>query len=343
MATKDVPDSPTKSPEWSWYPRPGPLEANWTEPNLGPAPAEAHGNGSGNGSASAKAESAQAQAQSQVQAAAETAVDDTEDLFDDKAVEEKRKNLGYTSRRRNSNSRRSGRHAEFHQFSTVEAVLHFGFHPHIRPLNISDLDSCVALENAAFVNPEHRCTREKFEYRLTTCPELCLGLFCTIEPSDVDDMDIELVTLPTAHPVQTGRKAKSVLLAHIVATRSKDLVVTDNAMDYPRDFRTRKGRNDTDLGHQPDGETICMHSVAVHPGLQGCGLGKLIIKAYLQQQKGAAAAERCALICKHYLIPYYERFSFTLYGSSKATFGGDVWYDMVIRVQNIPSASRSSR
>lgn len=34
-------------------------------------------------------------------------------------------------------------------------------HPYTRPLTISDLDSCVALENAAFTNPEERATREK--------------------------------------------------------------------------------------------------------------------------------------------------------------------------------------
>lgn len=34
-------------------------------------------------------------------------------------------------------------------------------HPYTRPLTISDLDSCVALENAAFQNPAERCSPEK--------------------------------------------------------------------------------------------------------------------------------------------------------------------------------------
>jgi hypothetical protein len=34
-------------------------------------------------------------------------------------------------------------------------------HPYTRPLTISDVDSCVALEDAAFANPEERATREK--------------------------------------------------------------------------------------------------------------------------------------------------------------------------------------
>lgn len=34
-------------------------------------------------------------------------------------------------------------------------------HPYTRPLTINDVDSCVALENAAFTNEDERCTREK--------------------------------------------------------------------------------------------------------------------------------------------------------------------------------------
>lgn len=34
-------------------------------------------------------------------------------------------------------------------------------HLYTRPLTISDLESVVALENAAFTNPEERATREK--------------------------------------------------------------------------------------------------------------------------------------------------------------------------------------
>lgn len=36
----------------------------------------------------------------------------------------------------------------------------FNLHPYTRPLTISDLESCVALEEAAFVQ-EERCSREK--------------------------------------------------------------------------------------------------------------------------------------------------------------------------------------
>ncbi|XXG99192.1 hypothetical protein Hte_005527 [Hypoxylon texense] len=338
MATTDTPEaSPPKTPESSPSP-PKSSGKDWAQILLSRLDAI---NGSLNLSASAKTKGKKGKKEEQDP---ETAVDDTEDLFDDDVVEEKRKTGGYI-RRRLSNNLRSGRHggnadAETapRKFAKVEAVLPFAFHPNVQPLTISDLESCVALENAAFPDPEHRCTREKFEYRLRTCPELCLGLFCTVVPSEIKDTGFEIETLPTAHPVETNRAdgAKSVLLAHIVATRSNDEVVTDAAMDYPRDFRTRKGRNDTGLGHQADGKTVCLHSVAVHPKLHGRGLGKLIMKAYLQQQKGSAAAERCALICQNYLVRYYERFGFEHRGPSQSAFGGGGWHDMVIDVEDMP-------
>jgi hypothetical protein len=40
-------------------------------------------------------------------------------------------------------------------------------HPYTRPLTISDLDSVVALENAAFPNPDERATREKVCLKLS--------------------------------------------------------------------------------------------------------------------------------------------------------------------------------
>ena len=42
------------------------------------------------------------------------------------------------------------------------------FSPNIRPLTISDLESCVTLENLAFPNPEHRATPEKASHRLAS-------------------------------------------------------------------------------------------------------------------------------------------------------------------------------
>jgi len=45
--------------------------------------------------------------------------------------------------------------------SRIHKILPFPFLPNIRPLTPSDLESVVALENAAFHNPEFRASPEK--------------------------------------------------------------------------------------------------------------------------------------------------------------------------------------
>ena len=118
-------------------------------------------------------------------------------------------------------------------------------------------------------------------------------------PSIAEEKKFHLETLATAHKVETVRPngAKSVLFGHVVATKSHNRTITDEDMDYPRDWRTRKS-NAREVGHKEAGRTICLHSLAVHPKLQGCGLGKMLMKSYLQQIKNAGVADRISLLAQ---------------------------------------------
>ncbi|KAH8681447.1 polyamine acetyltransferase [Xylariales sp. PMI_506] len=252
------------------------------------------------------------------------AIDDSEDL-DDEYVEIQKT----ISETRRVQSRHNGE-------LRVQEVLPFQFLPNIRPLTVSDLESCIALENAAFANPEHRfeCnkfTERKFEYRLSTCPELCMGVFCTVSPASARGWEID--TLNSAKPVETGRDdgSVSVLFAHIIGTRTDSELVTDAAMDYPRDFRTTRP-SQSKVGHQEGARTVAIHSLSVHPKLHGCGLGKLIMKAYMQQINNSGTADRISLISQGYLVNYYVRFGFQHKGESRAQFGGGGWHDLTFEL-----------
>lgn len=122
-----------------------------------------------------------------------------------------------------------------------------------------------------------------------------MGLFITVPKGKAHEVGIE--TVQTAWPVETGRDAISVLMAHVVATKCIGDTITDDAMDYPRDFRTVKA-NSTNLGHQESGRTIALHSLAVHPRFQGYGLAKLLMKSYMQQIHSSGTADRISLICQ---------------------------------------------
>ncbi|GKT80171.1 polyamine acetyltransferase [Colletotrichum tofieldiae] len=217
--------------------------------------------------------------------------------------------------------------------------LPFRWSPLVLPLTESNVNSCVVLEEAAFPDPNHRATRDKFEYRLSNCSNICTGLFCSIVPSKAEGFP--LPTFAVANVVETGRadEARMVLLGHVIATLGNGPVVTDEDMAYPENWRSQKSSKDSSLGHKVMGRTVCLHSFAILPKLQNCGLGRLLMKAYLQQINESGIADRIALICQDWLVSYYQRFGFKCLGRSKTSFGGDGWNDMVIDLSGPPKKS----
>jgi len=213
-----------------------------------------------------------------------------------------------------------------------KAPSNLNLHPYTRLLTISDLESCVALENAAFADPQERATREKFKYRLSRCGELCLGIFSTVVPGS----GINAETLATGKPVETSRRngAVSVLLGHVVAAKTNDPVASDNSMGVPEDWDSAHPKL-SNLGHQEAGRTIVLHSVAILPAFQGRGLGRVLMMAYMQQMNGAGIADRLALITHDHKLPWYEKLGFSNKGKSKAQFGGGGWYDMVFELKTL--------
>ena len=72
-----------------------------------------------------------------------------------------------------------------------------------------------------------------------------------------------------------------------------------------------------------------MHSLAVLPAYQGMGLGKTIMKAYVQRMESSGIANRCALLAHDPMVQFYKPLGFVNRGESKCCFGGGGWKDMV--------------
>lgn len=177
----------------------------------------------------------------------------------------------------------------------------------------------------------------QFIYRLTKCPELTLGIF-TLPVLDDDDQP----------------KAQPELVAHVISTRTSALRVTEDSMRIPPDWQTRQrslpDEHDTEvLGHEDQGGTIALHSLAVKPEHQKKQVGTTLMKSYIQRIKEAAIADRIALLAHDHMIPFYEALGFENYGPSECTFGGGGWFDMVrldhnfsLTCTNTYSSSRST-
>ncbi|KAK5081516.1 hypothetical protein LTR05_007647 [Lithohypha guttulata] len=196
-------------------------------------------------------------------------------------------------------------------------------HPENQVLTIANVDECVEVEHDAFPEQE-RASREKFEYRLSRCPELSLGIF----------------TQPTKAEMEEGSDEKRKLIAIIVATRTQAPSVTDASMDYPKDWKTDKrtlstSGNKEPLGHQENGATICIHSLAVRSEYQSMGIGSVLLRSYIQRIKDAKIADRLALLAHDEMKKFYGRFGFDDMGPSQCTFGGANWNNMILEFSDL--------
>lgn len=105
-------------------------------------------------------------------------------------------------------------------------------------------------------------------------------------------------------------------------------------MALPDDWKSRRSSlpqpgEDEPLGHQEQGGTIAVHSLAVAVEHQRKGLGTVIMKAYIQRIRDSKIADRIALLAHDQLVGFYERLGFTNMGPSACKFGGGGWNSMV--------------
>lgn len=81
--------------------------------------------------------------------------DDDDAAIDDEEADEEFAELQRTMSSKRRDDKEKGKE------NRIQELLPVPFSPNIRPLGISDLWSTVALENAAFSDPQHRASPEK--------------------------------------------------------------------------------------------------------------------------------------------------------------------------------------
>lgn len=164
-----------------------------------------------------------------------------------------------------------------------------------------------------------------------------MGLFTSADTEKADSDAAKAVTASTAQPVYSGApNRKSVLIAHVIATKTTNATVTDADMALPENWQSRNILIEQKDGHKEQGRTLCLHSLAVLPEYQKQGLGRLLMRAYIQRMESACLADRIALIAHDNLVSFYEGLGFENKGASKAQFGGGKWTDMVLELKNQP-------
>lgn len=181
----------------------------------------------------------------------------------------------------------------------------------------------LACRFATFNSNSHT---QQFIYRLSACPELSLGLFST---ADTSIPVSSAPTYPSARaPDSVSPNRKGVLIAQVIATKCTSHFVTDESMDLPEASQSGPAFADT-RGHHENGRTVAVHSLAVLPAYQGRGLGKTVMKSYIQRMETSGIADRMSLLAHDGLITFYEGLGFENRGTSEVKFGGGGWTNMV--------------
>lgn len=84
--------------------------------------------------------------------------------------------------------------------------------------------------------------------------------------------------------------------------------------------------------HEPEGTTLCIHSVCVAEEYRRRGIARRMLKAYLAYVKATTPGlKEVRLLSKQDLISLYEQAGFILLGPSSVAHGADQWYELLHR------------
>ena len=95
--------------------------------------------------------------------------------------------------------------------------------------------------------------------------------------------------------------------------------------------------------HDPDGKTICIHSVCVDRGHQRQKLGSALLEEYIRRWTDGPH-DRISLIAHEELIKFYVSAGFKLIGKSQVVHGSKPWFELRYFLQpNIPDIATQRR
>lgn len=203
-----------------------------------------------------------------------------------------------------------------------------GLSAYMRPLTVADAKSCVVVEST--FPEQERCSEEKvnkkllpspptkdiilnsikLKYRLTVCPNLNIGLFIKTPTGDRQ-------------------------IGHVLGARISSNAITEASMGMPDHWQSLPSNEPVILdgkivGNNPNGGNVAIHSVVTVPEFQGKGVGKTMVKAYVEYIRGREkGVRRIVLIAHDYLVGFYEQGGFENRGVSECRFAGGLWMDLV--------------
>jgi len=81
------------------------------------------------------------------------------------------------------------------------------------------------------------------------------------------------------------------------------------------------------IGHAVNGRNMVIFALAVLPAYQKRGIARQLILQFIEEAR-KNNKEKVLLLCKQYLIAYYEKLGFIHAGLSRSRHGGAEWHEM---------------
>ena len=80
--------------------------------------------------------------------------------------------------------------------------------------------------------------------------------------------------------------------------------------------------------HEPEGSTLIIHSVVIHPNYRRQGLATAMLTYYLERMRENSKISRIFLIAKGNLLGFYTSVGFKVLRLSPVVHGQDPWFEM---------------
>ncbi|CAG8476330.1 9009_t:CDS:2 [Ambispora gerdemannii] len=174
--------------------------------------------------------------------------------------------------------------------SDIDNIIHSLIFQEVDALN--GVPRAFELETQGRYPPDEAASLEKLLFRKKVAPELFWGAY-----------------LP-ANPDNSQQK----MIGFVVATLTTAPSLTEASMAWH---------------HEPDGQTVCIHSVCVETLFRRKGVASALLRHFAEHCRKLGYA-RIALISHKYLLEFYQKNGFVLKGESDVRHGSEKWFDLVL-------------
>lgn len=166
------------------------------------------------------------------------------------------------------------------------------------PATLADLDIVSEYEEKSY-HPDEAASKEQLERRIHYAAESGPELFTVARNTENNQV-----------------------VGFLCTTLTTSDLVTDESMSK----------------HEPNGKTVCLHSVCVSPDYRKQGIATRLMSTWIKQLEEVNAKQvtkkynRIALLSRPRLVGLYESVGFKNVGVSKVVHGPEPWIDMILEL-----------